>query len=74
MLTTGTLSAFTHANLVGPGVGGVAGTGVTPVRDVRLAPPSASATTPAQGQSLPAPLSASPGQILPRGSLLNLSV
>jgi len=71
MLSTGSLSAFSNANLIGPGVGGVGGTGITPVRDVRLAP-AAPAAAPLLSQPPTPP--ASPGQVLPRGSLLNLSI
>jgi len=72
MLSTGSLSAFSSANLVGTGIGGTGGVGVTPVRDVRLAPPGPAANTSAPIQT--APQATAPGQVLPRGSLLNLSV
>jgi len=60
------------SNIGASGVGGVGGAGATPVRDVRLTPPGRSSAAPAPIQL--APSAATPGQILPRGSLLNLSV
>ena len=76
MLSTGSLSAFSNANLVNSSgaSGGVSGAGAIPIRDARLAPPSRPAGGPAQTQSAPATAPVVPGQQLPRGSLLNLSV
>ena len=85
MISTGSLSAFSNANLVTPGNGaglssaGISGAGATRIRDVRLSPANGLGNSGSGGspplQSAPQTLpSATPGQALPRGSLLNLSV
>lgn len=81
MLSTGSLTAFSAANLVTPNTGTAsASTGVTDVRDVRLAPSSLLNTlrsgqnTQTSGPTTTLAPQTNPGQVLPRGSLLNLSV
>lgn len=72
MIATGSLSAFSAAALQGPqALGGSAG--VQPARFPKL---SGSAAQPATGSAQPLPQTAAPkpGQTLPRGSLLDLSV
>lgn len=68
MIATGSLSAFSAAALHGPGA---MGGGVLPVRTPKLpvAPSSAAGSAAPAQQAAP-----QPGRVLPRGSLLDLSV
>lgn len=69
MIATGSLSAFSAAALHGPGALGGA---VHPVRTPPLPPrPAAPAAAAAPSAPQTAP---QPGRILPRGSLLDLSI
>ena len=78
MLSTDSLSAFSSANLVGydvNGVGGASRAGVTPIRETRMQPAGGASRGTAPGQAAPQSVPpVAPGQNLPRGSLLNLSV
>ncbi len=76
MISTGSLAAFSSANLTGPGnMPGVNGSRVTSIRDARMAPSSRPSGSGSTQQAAPqASPQVNPGQILPRGSLLNLSV
>lgn len=69
MIATGSLSAFSAAALQGPGaIGG----GPMPVRFPKV--PSGSGGGSSAAPPAPPPAAAQPGQALPRGSLLDLSV
>jgi len=66
MLTTGSLSAFSSANLTVPG--GLGGVAAAALGNARIAPAPRASEGAAQTAALPS------DQPLPRGSLLNLSV
>ncbi|MDA8252819.1 MAG: hypothetical protein M0Z28_27125 [Rhodospirillales bacterium] len=68
MIATGSLSAFSAAALHGPGA---LGGGAMPVKLPRL--PAAPARGPSAAPASPA-AAPQPGRVLPRGSLLDLSV
>ncbi len=75
MISPSSLSAFSASatrGVVSASSISPSGTGIPPLTPLRPAPPASSA--PHGGSAPSAPLNPSPGQRLPRGSLLNLSV
>jgi len=71
MISNGSLSAFS-ASLANGGIG--AARGVSPVQRVRSQAPAQQSGVNASPSVRQPPASAQPGQVLPRGSLLDLSV
>jgi hypothetical protein len=72
MIASGSLSAFSASAL--QGLDGVRAPGAGTVQPVRTPPVQASGTTPQAKPGAMLPGQRQPGQALPRGSLLDLSV